>query len=195
MSVLLFVLSLLALLALLVALVKPRLVRLPSRKNALLILGGAFLVLFIGAIAMSPGPSSGPSQERQTTTPAPATPEQPARPEQAPRAEKMERRPARITASALFAAYDANEVAADQRYKGQVVEVSGTIRAISKDVFETPFVSFETENPFLSVHCYFDKADTPRLARLAKNERLAAIGEVSGKTLGSVIVKKCALQG
>ena len=50
----------------------------------------------------------------------------------------------KVTATQMLADYEANEVAADQKYKGNMVEVSGTIKNIGKDILDTPYV--ETEN-------------------------------------------------
>ncbi|MDX9925554.1 MAG: hypothetical protein RBS48_12395, partial [Ignavibacteriaceae bacterium] len=47
----------------------------------------------------------------------------------------------KITASQLVADYKANQVAADSKYKGNIVEVTGTISTIGKDIMDTPYIS------------------------------------------------------
>jgi len=42
-----------------------------------------------------------------------------------------------ITSQQLYNAYEANEVAADQKYKGKILLVSGEIEDIAKDITDT----------------------------------------------------------
>src|SRR3954468_1002371 len=53
-----------------------------------------------------------------------------------------------VTADELVQAYKANEVAADQRFKGKILLVSGTVDTIGKDVMDTPYVSFHSDEAF-----------------------------------------------
>lgn len=95
-----------------------------------------------------------------------------------------------VTATKLAADYDANEVAADEQYKNKLVQVSGTIKDIGKDILDTPYVALYTGNLITSVQCMFDKADSSKLVNLAKNQKITLTGRVSGK-LGNVLVKDC----
>ena len=45
-----------------------------------------------------------------------------------------------LTANALFEAYDTNSVAADAKYEGKIVEVSGTIQDIGQDIMDTAYL-------------------------------------------------------
>jgi hypothetical protein len=46
----------------------------------------------------------------------------------------------KVNAGALAAAYETNEVAADQKYKGQRFEVIGTVAKVQKDLIGSPQV-------------------------------------------------------
>lgn len=109
--------------------------------------------------------------------------------------QKEESKPAPLTAikvdaKKLNADYEANEVSADQQYKGKIVEVSGTIKDIGKDILDDPYVSLESGNVIFTVQCMFDKSDSNQLASLSKAQKINLRGKVSGK-LGNVIIKDC----
>jgi len=59
----------------------------------------------------------------------------------------------RVTATQLFADYEANEVSADEKDKGKAVLVSGTIENIGKDLLDTLYVTLKTDNPIIGVQC------------------------------------------
>lgn len=97
----------------------------------------------------------------------------------------------KVTASKLADDYKANEVAADAKYKGNLVEVSGIIGTIGKDITDTPYVTLTIgQYDILSVQCMFGRNDQTALATLAKGQSITLQGEVSGK-LGNVLVRGC----
>lgn len=97
----------------------------------------------------------------------------------------------KVTATKLADDYKANEVAADAKYKGNLVEVSGTIGTIGKDITDTPYVTLTIgQYDILSVQCMFGRNDQTALASLAKGQSITLQGEVSGK-LGNVLVRGC----
>lgn len=97
----------------------------------------------------------------------------------------------KVTATKLADDYKANEVAADAKYKGNLVEVSGIIGTIGKDIIDTPYVTLTIgQYDILSVQCMFGKNDQTALANLSKGQSITLQGEVSGK-LGNVLVRGC----
>lgn len=93
---------------------------------------------------------------------------------------------AELTASQLFSAYEDNEVAADNAYKGKWIKVSGTVESIGKDILDDPYIAFKTGDLAFSVQVYFD--DASKLGSIKKGQRLTVIGKCDGK-LGNVFVK------
>ena len=93
-----------------------------------------------------------------------------------------------VTATQLFKDYDANEVNADDKYKGKVLRVTGTISTIGKDILDTPYIAFATSNEIMSVQCMFD--DTGILGSLRKGQKLTVRCKGDGK-LGNVILRGC----
>lgn len=96
----------------------------------------------------------------------------------------------KVTAETLMRDYQANEVAADAKYKNQTLEVSGLVDTIGKDILDTPYVSFKTNEVIFTVQCMFDKSQADQLAPLAKGQSLIVRGKVSGK-LGNILLNEC----
>ncbi|WP_009904341.1 OB-fold protein [Burkholderia thailandensis] len=79
--------------------------------------------------------------------------------------------PIQITAQQLYAEYHANEVAADLKYKGRRLAVTGAIADIKKDVFDDPIVSLQVDgDPFHTVNAYFGKDKIEQIAKLQKRK-------------------------
>jgi len=96
-----------------------------------------------------------------------------------------------VTATKLYADYQANEIAADNTYKGKLIEVSGTVDNIGKDILDSPYVSLKTSDLF-GVQCMLDDSAIAEASALAKGTKVTLRGRVSGK-LGSVLVRECVL--
>lgn len=98
-----------------------------------------------------------------------------------------------VAPAKIIADYEANGVAADEMYKGKTVEVSGTIKDISKDILDTPYVTLESGNIVWSVQCMFDKSDASKLVSLSQNQKITLTGVVSGK-MGNVLINNCQIK-
>jgi hypothetical protein len=102
----------------------------------------------------------------------------------------------KLSAENLRQAYKANEVNGDNLYKGKLVEISGTVDSIGKDVMKEAYITFETPESvsFDKVQCMFNQTEEAGLAQLKKGQAIKVQGTVSGATIGSVIVKNCKIQ-
>lgn len=98
---------------------------------------------------------------------------------------------AEISAEKLFSAYDANEVAADNNYKGKQLLITGTVNEISKDFTDAIIVQLDGGGYIQEVWCYFD--DAKAAANLSKGDRISVIGKCDGFVMKNVIVKDCKL--
>lgn len=145
------------------------------------------VVLVAGACDSSKEPTASAatasnSNNVATAAPAPA-PAAPAPPAPAPP-------PIEVTAKQLFADYDANEISADEKYKGKPVRVTGTISSIGKDVLGDPYVQFAAGNAVFGVQCMF--GDGSALASLKKGQELTVGCWAPGK-MGNVILRGCVI--
>lgn len=97
-----------------------------------------------------------------------------------------------ITASELYRAYEANEVSADQQYKGKRLLITGVVENIGKDIMDNPYVALKID--FLKgVNCYFDDENNKILSQLSKGQKIQIIGTCAGLTLTDVVVRDCEL--
>lgn len=78
----------------------------------------------------------------------------------------------KTTAKALFADYDANEVATDQRIGGAVVEISGVIQSIDKDVTGDSVIQLATPNEYLPASMTLVYSQNATAATLSKGQKI-----------------------
>jgi hypothetical protein len=90
--------------------------------------------------------------------------------------------------------YEANEVAADLKFKGKRLLFTGTVQEISKDFLDDIYVSLVGTDEFSSPWAYFGDADKEAIAQLRKGQKIAFTGAVDGFVMGSVMIRGCRLQ-
>jgi hypothetical protein len=99
-----------------------------------------------------------------------------------------------VEASALFAEYKANEVAADQKYKGKIILVDGAIEEIKKGVLGGAYVTLNTGEMFGSVQCLLKENEENLAASMSKGKVVQVKGRCDGKSF-NVILRDCAFWG
>jgi len=98
-----------------------------------------------------------------------------------------------VSATQLYADYEANEIAADQKYKGKVLVVSGTIGDIAKDIADDIYVTLKGDDVIGDVQCFFSEAHTSTAAQLQKGQKITVKGKCDGKMM-NVILRGCSVQ-
>lgn len=96
-----------------------------------------------------------------------------------------------ISASQLYAAYDANEVSADQNFKNKTFFVTGTVEEIKKDFMNDIYVTLKTDQYFSYVNCYLDNEELA--AKLNKGQTVTFKGTCKGMVVTLVTMKDCEL--
>lgn len=96
--------------------------------------------------------------------------------------------PLEVSAADLFAAYEANEVAADNQYKGKQLAVTGKVAAISKDFTDEVYVEI-AGNEFLNIHAR--DIDPAVAAGLTKGTNITVVCEGGGLMMASPILNEC----
>lgn len=101
-----------------------------------------------------------------------------------------------ISATDLWAAYDENEVNADNLYKNKTLSVTGTVFEIGKDVItDAPFILLKSGDPYgiYSIQCYVaSSSEQEKLANVRDGDVVTITGKCTGKTL-NVILTSCLL--
>ncbi len=92
--------------------------------------------------------------------------------------------PMAVTARELFQAYQANEQAAQMKFGGQPLEVSGTISSIELDMNDEPMVSLEGGGMFEEVTLHFGSSYAEQTSQLSRGQQFTArcseIAEIMG---------------
>ena len=99
-----------------------------------------------------------------------------------------------VTAVELYSAYEANELAADQKYEDRVIQVTGIIDDIGEDIMGDAYITLVgDESGWHSVQCYFPHNERRSLSSLRKGQSVRVKGVCDGKTIMNVLVKGCEL--
>ena len=162
------------------------------KKKAFLIAAGVLLfMVIIGSLMEDNNPPSGGEQAGGENKPVAQSELKTAS------AEKKSKGPAvRVSSVDLFRAYNENEVAADKKYRDKMIEVSGTIQEIGKDLLtDEPNVrlsSGENDMGITSVSCTFRSEHSDELAELKKGQQITLRGKGAGFNIGiEVMVHYC----
>ena len=97
----------------------------------------------------------------------------------------------RVSARQLLQEYEDNQVSADTKYENNLVQVSGVVDSIGKDILDTPYISLKGRDSIKSVQCMFSKKDETALASVSKGEQLTLEGTLSGFLILNVIINDC----
>lgn len=101
----------------------------------------------------------------------------------------------KISAATLIAAYEANEVAADEKFKGKLIEVTGVIDSIAKDILGDPYVTLGSGKDFEVSHiqAMFPASAAKQLAGLRKGQTITVQCDCAGKVM-NVLGKDCGVK-
>lgn len=96
-----------------------------------------------------------------------------------------------VTAKQLFEDYQKNEVSADDKYKGKLLKVSGTVHSIDKDAFDNMILRLATPNQFMSVAATMNVSEKAKLGQMAKGQAATVQCTGGGMVIKSPILKDC----
>ena len=97
-----------------------------------------------------------------------------------------------LKATVLAADYAANELAADEKYKGKEFTIVGVVESVGK-VFGSTSVTLTGDGFLYSINCSIDKKQESRVAELVKGEEVSIIGTVKGYGI-SIDVEDCTIK-
>lgn len=104
-------------------------------------------------------------------------------------------KPIPVAIKEILSAYEANEVAADTRYKGKLIEVTGRVGEIKKNIVDDLYVTLGTGNHYESkeIQAFFEDDMNDKLASLKKGDQLTVICRVDG-LMWNVHVSECKIK-
>ena len=103
----------------------------------------------------------------------------------------QEERVARVSAVDLFNAYDENEVATDEKLKGAIIEITGTVQSIDKDFMDDINIALRSSNEYMPVNLTMEKSEKETAINLRKGQKITARCKQISKTMGSPYGRKC----
>lgn len=98
--------------------------------------------------------------------------------------------PGQLTAEGLFEEFQKDKDAADRKYKGQVVTVTGTVDKVKIGPSGNPYVLMKTSSLILRVQFLFKKADESAVSALKEGQKATIRGRVHGR-IGNVVIEDC----
>ena len=96
-----------------------------------------------------------------------------------------------IGAVRLWREYDENEVAADTRYKGQRLSVTGTVVSIERDYEGRPVLHLFGGNAIFPTVATLNKADIPAAAQLKKGDQVVVWCIGAGREMRMPQLERC----
>lgn len=99
--------------------------------------------------------------------------------------------PLEVDNKKLWADYKANEVAADDVYKGKSLLVSGVVHSIDKGAFGGLVVRLSSQNPFMSTMVRLEATEKDSAAALRKGDKVKVLCTGGGLTVGTPVLRGC----
>lgn len=137
-------------------------------------------IVLVGLIALGLIFGGGGNQGGTSAPPAAAAPAEPA-------AEAL-----KVTAAEMVQAYADNEAAGDAKYKDKLLEISGTIESINKDIADSTIVNLKGKD-FLSVMANLKKSEEEKALTLKKGGKITLQCTGGGEIMGSPVARDCTI--
>ena len=93
----------------------------------------------------------------------------------------------------LWDDYDANEVAADEKYKGKRLEVTGIVARVEKDFTGSVIIQLVARNQFMATRAGMVATPDDRIAKLKKGDKVIALCTGAGRIMGIPMLTNCTL--
>jgi len=99
-------------------------------------------------------------------------------------------KPIAVTAQEVFTDFKANTVAAEEKYKGKKLLLTGTVKDIGKDIMDDPYVTFVVGGQFeiVGVQAFFTDQEESKLSSLKKGQKVTILTEFKAEIAKSVIL-------
>jgi len=166
----------------------------PVKKSSMSLgakIGLGFLAMFMGCGVLSGIGNATKDARASSNATAPATAPAAAKPVAPARAAKAPEKAESVSAMALWRAYQANEVAADDDFKGKLLEVTGEVAKIDKDFMDDIVVNLRSGNQFMATHAYVEDSEKSAAKHLSKGDTVTLRCTGGGMIIGSPVLRDC----
>ena len=96
-----------------------------------------------------------------------------------------------LSANTLYKEYERSSIAADAKYEDKIVEVSGIVQSIGKDITDTAYLVIGGTGFLDGVQCMLPGGQESAVANVREGQFVTLKGKVSGEMMGTVIVRNC----
>jgi len=95
----------------------------------------------------------------------------------------------------ILSAYEGNEIGADNKYKDKIIQVTGTISSVKKDMMDNLYVTLGTGARFEipEIQAFFDDSMNNQLGQLRKGSKLTVVCRVNGLMM-NVLAEDCVIK-
>ena len=98
-----------------------------------------------------------------------------------------------ITAEELVEAYRMEPADGAGKYKGQTLDVTGTVTRKGKDFQNNLYVNLGGENKYIEVHCTYNEAQSEQMSALQPGQQATIRGVCNGRFMSDVVLKNSVL--
>lgn len=156
------------------------------------------VIILIGIIGNS-------SEDKNKTQTAQEQGQQPVQPTATAPDNKKEEKPAEptklvpqvtVTSANISKEYTENEVAADEKYKGKIIEISGKVYSIDNGISDNEIIirlsdgKYDINNSW----CYMKESEREKAIALKKGQQVTLIGTGDSATMSSPVLKDCVVK-
>ncbi len=99
----------------------------------------------------------------------------------------------KVTAGEISKAYEENEAAADSQYKDKILEVSGKVSGITKDITDNTVVALAGSNQFIPVQGTLTNEEAAKALSLKKGDKVTLQCKGAGEVASFPMLQDCAL--
>lgn len=98
-----------------------------------------------------------------------------------------------MTAEELIESYRMEPADGAGKYKGQTLDVTGTVSRKGKDFQNNLYVNLKGENAVIEVHCTYNESQRDKMDALQPGQQATIRGVCDGRLLSSVVLKNSVL--
>jgi len=99
-----------------------------------------------------------------------------------------------ITAKELYEAFKANELQADNKYKGKAVKVTGKVIQVKKDLYNKYYIEIEGTSVYHKVRAYVQDSQLSRISNLMGGQTVTVVGQCDGYFALDVYISNSVIQ-
>lgn len=101
-----------------------------------------------------------------------------------------------VTSANISKEYSENEVAADAKYKGKTIEMSGKVTSIDNGISDNEMIVRLSDGQYdiNNAWCYMNEGERDKVLALKKGQQVTLIGTGDSATLKSPVLKSCTVK-